>query len=129
MLTSNAGRDCFCPRDVLTYECTVEGGIATVWSGSALGCTSSNNEIVLLHSRYKSNESSKDVKECGKAVAVGVRVENNIYTSQLNLTISSDMFGKEIICTEDTGNETQEIGVQTITTTGMIMTALLCLKL
>ena len=52
---------CTCPG-YTTFECTIQSGLggATVWKGSALDCIKSNNEIVLLHSRFGLDRSRLD---------------------------------------------------------------------
>lgn len=42
--------DCVCPGDVVTYECTVCGGLVTVWGGSAFQCA--KQEIILSNRRF-----------------------------------------------------------------------------
>ena len=87
-------RDCL--QWTLTYECTVTGGLegATVWTGTALDCLS--DEIVLLHqgsiyafSRYCNN---------GTIMAQSLSVQDNLYTSQLSVTVTYDVAGKMIMC-------------------------------
>ena len=92
---------CVCPGDTLTYECTVMGEVATIWTGSALHCTSTNNEIVLLHSRFGNGQ----LNSCryGAIVASSLSVEDNNYTSQLNVTVTPDIAGKTIECASDNG--------------------------
>ena len=44
--------ECVCPGRELRLECTVVGGFATVWSGTAFDCEGQGNEIVLRHSQF-----------------------------------------------------------------------------
>ena len=95
-LTSNSG--CICPGHILTFECTVMRGVATVWRGSGFNCSSSsNNEILLLDSDSRLEES---IARCNDGAISGqiVGIENGTYTSQLSITISSDMIGHNIVC-------------------------------
>ena len=46
--------DCVCPGHELRLECTIVGGVATVWTGSAFDCPALFNEIVLIHYRFAS---------------------------------------------------------------------------
>ena len=95
---------CTCPGYTLTYECTVMGGPggATVWHGTSFNCTMSDHEIVLLHSRFESNTGTLRMCSNGAIVGRSLRVENNgRYTSQLNVTVSSDMTGESIECAHD----------------------------
>ena len=95
---------CECPDYTITYECTIVGGLATVWKGSAVDC---KNEIVLLHSRFMSDGT---VRECNDGAIIGrsVTVANNdLYTSQLMVRISSATVGKTIECFYDDGSTEQ----------------------
>ena len=96
-------------------------GGATVWRGTALNCTMSDHEIVLLHSRFESNTGTLRICNNGAIVGRSLRVENNSsYTSQLNVTVSSDMIGESIECAHDHGT-TDTIGSSTLTATGTYM--------
>ena len=48
--------ECVCPGRELRLECTVVGGFATVWSGTAFDCEAQGNEIVLCHSQFLNQE-------------------------------------------------------------------------
>ena len=99
---------CACPGSMLTYECSVEGGSATVWQGSAFECSNSGDEIVLLHSRFTSG----DHKTCNSGAIVGrsLRVEDNYYTSQLIVTVSPELIGRNISCAYDS-DDNEEVTV------------------
>ena len=94
---------CNCLDQTLTYECTVIGdpGGATIWTGTALNCPS--DEIVLLHRRF--TESDGAIRSCnnGTTVAQGFSVQDNLYTSQLNVTIVPNVARKSIMCLYDGG--------------------------
>ena len=108
---------CTCPGYIVTYECTVMGGLGTVWRGSAFNCEISANEIVLLHSRF--GLSDRDyTKTCnnGAISGYGVTVSNGFYTSQVNVTISRELIGKTIECAHF-GGSLQAVGSLTITAT------------
>ena len=96
---------CTCPGYIVAYECTVMGGLGTVWSGSAFNCENSANEMVLLHRRF--GLSDRDyTKTCnnGAISGRGVRVSDDFYTSQVNVTISRDLIGKTIECAHYSGS-------------------------
>ena len=97
----NAGftSGCLCPGDTLLYECTVMGYGTTVWTGSAFNCRSSNNDIILLHNRF--NNGTDGTCTNGAIVGRSIAVDGNNYTSQLNVTITSDTAGKTIKCIHD----------------------------
>ena len=78
--------DCISPGycNTLTFECTVMGGLGTVWRGTAFSCENSNDEIVLLHSQFVNGT----LGTCNNGTIVGqdIRVENDTYyTSQLSV--------------------------------------------
>lgn len=89
--------ECTCSGDVLTYECRVVDGSATVWRGSAFDCPSSGGEIVLRHSQVASG-GAVGVCNNGAIVGQGVSVVDNCFTSQLNVTLSSRLNGKSVEC-------------------------------
>ena len=104
--------DCACPEDQLVYECSVTGGFATVWRGSAFDCGLASNEIILRHSRLN------PVAECSNAnghlVAQIVEAINDTFTSQLNVTVSEDMNNKTIECAIQYENGTVSVTMTTI---------------
>ena len=93
---------CVCPGDILAYQCTVMGGSggATVWIGTALDCPS--EEIILLHQHF--TESGGTIRSCNNSettVPQSPYVQDDFYTSQLNVTIELDIAGKTVICVYD----------------------------
>ena len=108
---------CQCPGDIVTYECTVIGGQGgtTVWTGSAFHCPSSDHMIQLVHGHFASEKGSVRYCNDGDIVARGLRVENNSYTSQLNVTLTSDLAGESIECFHDDGINFTTVGLLNIT--------------
>ena len=108
---------CVCPGDTLTYECTVMGFGATIWTGSALHCLNSGNALTLLHTLFLYNGSSR-LKYCNKGAIVArmLSVEGNNYTSQLNVTVTPDTAGKIIECGSDNGTQYKRLFTWTIPT-------------
>ena len=109
--------DCVCPGRELRLQCTVVGGVNTLWRGSALrDCQ--YNEIQLQHSRFGDRS---PVGECdnGGIVAHGVRRVDNNFTSELviniNLDKNSTLSGNTITCFRDGGKTLMSIGNYTIT--------------
>ena len=102
---------CVCFNETITYECTIKGRIngATVWRGSAFNCL--GNDINLLHSSIGSG-----IGTCnnGAIVAQKLRATDGFYTSQLNVTISSDVIGKSVECAYVYAQTTSRIGAQII---------------
>ena len=108
---------CTCPGYTSAYECTVLSGFggATVWKGSAFDCTTSDNEIVLLHSRFQQDARTHKTCNNGSITGEAIKVEENYYTSQLHVTVSLDMIGKSIECAND--GVTMIIGSSIVTIT------------
>ena len=105
--------NCTCEGYDQVYECRVTGRGATVWRGSAFNCPSTNNEILFLHS------SSGIEKVCNDGVIVGraIRAENDTYISQLTVSVSAGMIGRNISCYHDSGAaELIDFSVLTLTT-------------
>ena len=114
---SPANTNCACPGERLIYTCiavTNESGRATVWSGSAFDCAGS--EITLLHTRFNDETYSR---ECNHGAILGrsVGVDGSCFTSQLNVTVSTGLNNKTVMCFLD--SEMQHIGESLITVAGM----------
>ena len=94
-----------CLRRNLTLECTISGGErdTTVWQGTAFsGCN--NDEIALIHNRFGGVSGASGVCNSGAITGWSVRVENNSsYISQLEVTVTAEMIGKNIVCNRDNG--------------------------
>ena len=79
-----------------------------MWTGTALTCTETNNEIIFLHSRFN-NESTKF---CSNRSIVGESIEvlnENIYISWLNVTLNPSLIGETVKCEKDNGTDTSLI--------------------
>ena len=101
---------CVYPGDQLTLDCTVQGGVATLWKGSTFDCS-----INLLHSGFSSRQQSPAGGECnnGKIVAHSIGGLNGTYISQLNVTVTKDMNNYTIItCAVLYPNGTDNVMVQ-----------------
>ena len=84
----------------------------TVWSGTAFDCARTNNEISLIHTiDYQ--------RECNNGAVVGRIILNDgsYYTSQLNVSVSSQWNNTTIICAYDSGIVTRTIGSLSMTIT------------
>lgn len=89
---------------MMIFECEVSGNaIATVWSGTAIMCPATNNEIVLLHSRFNNTTSCSN----GNNIITGEIIEanGNNYVSQLNITVIPFLIGKTVKCSRDDGEQ------------------------
>ena len=107
---------------MLTFECTVDGAGSTVWKGSNFDCTSSNNEINLLHSRFTSVEGARGVCNNGVIQAWNLKVENNYYTS--HLTFGAELYTGDVRCFYDNGTQESIVG----NITGMLFATILAMS-
>lgn len=96
---------CACVGDILTYKCTAIGGGATLWGGTTFNCPTLRNEILLRHSQFSSPEGTTGECNNGAIIGKSTGVENNCYTSQLNVTVSGSLNNKTVTCVHnsDTG--------------------------
>ena len=110
--------DCVCPGHELRLECTVVGGIATHWTGSAFDCTTSNNEIYLFHSRFQNGPS----RGCNNGRIIGRSINTTFdsdgikYISQLIIQLDENgtLEGRTVECAQDNGLIITVIGMHTI---------------
>ena len=97
--SSDCDHHAYC--NTLTFACTVVGGSGTVWRGTAFSCTNSNDEIFLLHSRFVNGTTgtcnNRSIIASGQYIRVG---NDNYYTSQLSVTVTSDIIGESIECVQ-----------------------------
>ena len=118
VLTSDSGSECTCPGQQLSYECTTVGPVATVWLGSAFQCE--NNNILLRHSQFTSLQGVSGTCNNGAIAGHSRRVEENCFTSQLNITVSSNMNGQTVQCAHNDGQTLSIIGTNEIAITTSI---------
>lgn len=118
--------DCICLGETLSYQCTTQGAISTVWQGSAFQCISSN--ILLRHSQYTTPQGASGICNDGLITGNSLRIEeHNCYTSQLNVTISEGLNGQTVQCATSGG---QVVGTNNIAiTTGICAYHILYLQL
>ena len=105
------GQGCIAQGEIISYECTVDGGAITVWRGSAFNYCSAVS-IALLHSLFTQPDGVSG--ECGDLTAMSVRVSGTEYTSRLTLTATDELNGKKVNCTPNgvdlIGSDTIRIG-------------------
>ena len=68
----------------------------TVWGGTALNCTGTN-EISLLHIQYQLGNAI-GVCNDGALVAYGIRKAENFFTSRLDVRLTAGLQGRTIVC-------------------------------
>ena len=68
-------------------------------------CPASDNEIILLHSRFDNGTSGicNDINNSVIIVGESIEVNGSKYTSQLNISFSSSLIGKTVNCVRDDG--------------------------
>ena len=115
--------DCLCPEDVVLYECTVCGGLATVWEGSAFQCLS--GEITLTHSDF-GTPNAFGVCNGGALIGRGLSVDNGCYISRLNVTFSAQLQGTTVSCSVDDGRIATKIA-STVLNTSTGIQKLMCI--
>ena len=108
LIEVSVNNDCIRPCDTVTYECTVTGDHEgfTVWMGDFFHCSSGNNVMILRHRPIGEGETFRFTDRiCNNGSIVGriIRVENGVFISQLNVTLTSDIIGRSIECAYDNG--------------------------
>ena len=106
-----------CPEDIIVFDCSVSGGVATVWKGSIFNCRAGGNQIVLRHHNNFEHGVSGTCND-GDIVAYSSEVTNNSYNSQLNVTVTPEMHNGTVECIQDDINETFVGTCTLIITTG-----------
>lgn len=103
-----------CVGQQLTFECCNVGPGLTIYKGDAFDCSSSNDNINLLHTRF--NETSGASGSCNDGSIRGrsLHTVNNMYTSQLTVVLSSNMDGMTIECQYDDGLTSISFGFITL---------------
>ena len=105
-----------CPGSTLELICRTVKYQATVFQGNALNCSSTNNEITLLHSRFNTSSGINGTCNNGEILGYSLPVTDSseCYTSLLCITVSPDMIGKHVKCAYDNGTTAKEIGSYTV---------------
>ena len=109
-----------CPGDMLTYECDIAGAGNTIWNGTAFYCPLKSNEIILRHSQFRTGTSGS----CNDRTLIEVQslgVINNCFSSQLNITITSDLNNKTIRCSHSSSTIVMIGEIRLSVATGMAM--------
>ena len=105
------GTQCACIGEKLTYYCNVVGGGTSVWSGTAFDCPMDGSLIILRHSQFAS-DSNQAFGTCnnGDIVGHGIRVVDNCYTSQLNVTVRESYNNKTVQCVLNSNEGMRTVG-------------------
>jgi hypothetical protein len=88
-----------CPGDVLMYVCDITGPGNTIWNGTAFYCPSKSNETILRHSQFSTlSGTSGSCNDRTVIRAQSLGTINRCFSSQLNVTVTSDLNGTTIRC-------------------------------
>ena len=109
VIPENTG--CACPGAVLTYTCTAFGRGSTLWMGTAFNCA---NGILLRHGLFDSRDVT-GVCNGGAIKGRSLGVENECYTSELNVTVSPTLNNKTITCTHNSDRGIDNVGTSKLT--------------
>ena len=82
-----------------------------MWDGNAFMCTAT--EISLTHGTFL-----VAIGDCnsGDLIARGVEINNDSYTSRLDVRLSSELIGKSVSCSVDNQMTVVTVGTETILT-------------
>ena len=107
------GTQCACIGERLTYNCNVVGSGTSVWSGTVFDCPMDGSLIILRHSQFASNRAF-GICNNGDIVGRGVRVVNDCYMSQLNVTVRESYNNKTIQCISNLNEGMRTVGQSTL---------------
>jgi hypothetical protein len=108
---------CTCLNDDIIYTCAVSGLGFTIWRGSAFDCSAQQNRILLRHTLFESGT----MGSCngGDIVGRSLGVSENVYTSQITVSVIPNLIGRIIECAYSlTGSTVIPINSTTIATSG-----------
>jgi hypothetical protein len=109
--------DCICLGYSATYECNVSGLGSTIWTGTAFS-NCPNNRIVLRHTQFSSPAGTTGACNSGAIVGQSIGVQDtDCYTSQLDVSVTTDVIGSTIVCSHNDGSGETEVGRSTLTAT------------
>ena len=97
--------ECACPGDHLLIDCSVTGGVATIWRGTALNCHNVANFITLRHSSFN-NLSKSAAAECNDRIMARSIGVSDTFNSQLSVNVTGELNNKTIECIRDTNGST-----------------------
>ena len=98
------------------------GGTTTLWRGTALDCPTDGSVITLRHSQFMTNQAF-GLCSNGDIIGRGIRVVNNCYISQLNVTVRESFNNKTLQCVLNSNEGTKLIGESVLNVvSGMVKT-------
>jgi hypothetical protein len=108
---------CTCLNDDIIYTCAISGLGFTIWRGSAFDCSAQQNRILLRHMSFESGT----MGSCngGDIVGRSLGISENVYTSQITVSVTSNLLGRIIECAYSlTGSAVIPINSTTIAISG-----------
>ena len=74
--------------------------------------------LILPHSLFNESQGVKRTCNNGTIVGRSLSVKNGTYSSQLSITVTSELIGDTIECAQDNGTHIYEVGMAIINYTG-----------
>ena len=109
-----------CSGQEAVFKCTVDGGVTTTWTGSALeNC--SDGSITLRHSQFGNGDTiNKTCGTTGQVTGQAISAESGSYTSNLIIKDAQQIVGSQIICTNNMDDESLNVTLfQIVSTKGI----------
>ena len=115
-LIAPESHECACSGTILTFNCTTVGFGTTLWKGTAFKCPNKGNQILLLNSLFSSGDTGSSGRCGDNIVARGVKVDDNCHTSQLNITVLSEVLNQTSVeCMYSSNQGSKTVGRVVIT--------------
>ena len=110
----------------MIYKCTIMGkhGGSTIFRGRSfkfINCTGNIDGLALPHSQFNCPQGTKRSCNNGAIIAQSLQGGNDTYTSQLSITVTSELIGDAIECAHNNGTDTsiKVVGIAIINDTGV----------
>ena len=97
-------------------------GGSTIFRGRSfkfINCTGNIDRLALPHSQFNRPQGTKRSCNNGAIIAWSLQGGNGTYTSQLSVTVTSELIGDVIECIHDTGIAIEVVGMIIISDTGV----------
>ena len=94
---------------------------STIFRGCSfkfINCTGNIDRLALPHSQFNRPQGTKRSCNNGAIIARSLHGGNGTYTSQLSITVTSELIGDVIECVHDTGIAIEDVGIAIINATG-----------
>ena len=107
-----------CPGQEAVFRCAVDGGVTTVWQGSALeNC--SDGSVILRHSQFDNGLTiNKTCGTSGSVVGQAISAENGSYISHLTVFAYQELNGSILECATDGEFLASSLRIQILLITG-----------